>query len=266
MRKSRRATSLWLIMIGLMLSLIFISGAVAPQVQLGILVAYALAVIAGLGFFSPDELRRRLPQTRRERYKAPSRKQTRIKVSSAAEKAQRRAKAQPDYFEQFQLVDVGVIVNEVRDDGMHLRRGNVTLDDQGIQPYVVLHADPSWANETVTVRFEVVDQSGEPKFLHEKEVYLREGQNSVLSDNRLPLIERAAEHNPGMWELRVSADGTMVGMHTFAVGPSMEERRRMIQNDVARRRARLTDEPAPGAADVDDDSPVSLEDLLRGRQ
>jgi hypothetical protein len=268
--KSKRATTVWLIIVGLILSLVFISGAVAPQVQLGILALYVAMVLVGTGFFTSQEFRSRLPKPERERYKPLRQRRSRVRVSGAAEKAQARARNTPLYMEEFQLLDIGMIVNEVKSDGMHLRRGSVTLDDHGIQPYVVIRADSSWADETIRARFEILDQSGSPKFVHEEEVYLREGQNNILSGNRLPLLRRVNEHAPGMWELRVSMGDSVIGLHSFSVGPSMEERRRLIQNDVAQRHVRLRDDAphseAPDIQEDNDESPVSLEDLLRGHQ
>ncbi len=263
--KSQRATSIWLIIIGLLLSLVFISGAVPPQVQLIGLVLYAAMALAALGVFDAEEVRRRLPRrpsldvlrVQRPRWE-------RTQASDAARRAQQRASLLSDYLDDFRLLDVGLIVSEVGPDGMSLRRGEVTLDDQAIQPYVVLHADPSWNDETVSVRFEILDTHGEPHFRYEDKVYLREGQNNVLCSRRLPLGDKAATVSPGLWELRVSVDGGVIGLHSFGVGPSLRERQRMFEEGIIspHRRERLRD----AAADEDDDSPISLEELLRGRE
>jgi hypothetical protein len=264
MQKSRRATNIWLIMIGLIMLLVFISGAFAPQVMVAMLAAYGLLVLFGSGLLTSSELRERLPSIpQREAAQSTARRKA-TQTSSAALKAANRAKSQPGFLDQFELLDIGLIVNTIDEDGLHLRRGRVTLDDQGIQPYVAIKADQSWQDEVVTARFEVLDQKGDLKFVWEEEVYLRAGQNNILSTNRLPLFDNAGDFDPGMWELRVTVAESLVGLHTFGVGPSMEQRRRMVAQDVARRRARLRDDDA--VLDVDDDSPVSLEDLLRGKQ
>ncbi len=262
--KSRRATSIWLILIGLLLSFIFLSGAVAPAVQLGILVVYTLMALAGLGLFNAQEVRRRLPsRPALNSLRADVQRRT-TTVSAAARRAQERAQLLHDYQDAFRLLDLGLIVSEVGREGMRLRRGDVTLDDQAVQPYLVLHADPSWVNETVPVRYEILDTRGQPQFYFEEEVYLREGQNILLASNRLPLGDKITA-NPGLWELRISVDGGVIGLHSFGMGASLRERQRLFEEGsisaYRRRQERLRE-----AGDEEDDSPVSLEDLLRGQQ
>jgi hypothetical protein len=262
--KSRRATIIWLIMIALLLGVVLVSGALAPQAQLLLVAGYAiLALIAG-GFFTSQEVRSRLP-------KMPSRQQTpvrravrKVEASAAARRAQERAKGLTGYRESMQLVDVGLIASEVGADGLRLRRERFTLDDEGLQPYIVVHVDSSWANERVSVRFEILDHAGEVQFVREEEVLLREGNNNLLCNYRLPLDDRS-EGRPGLWELRASVDSSVIGLHTFGVGPSLRERQRLIEEEseaVQRRQRRLRETLVM----EEDDSPVSLEELLRGRQ
>lgn len=260
MQKSRRATTIWLLIIGLMLGIAFFSGAVSSQIAVIGLGLYALMALVGMGAFDPANFQRILAQTQ-QRQARPRRTRTRIQSSSAAQKATQRASNLAEYDALFPLVDIGLIVSEVAADGLHMRRGNITLDDQGVQPYAVIHADAGWTGQTTTAVFEILDQTGEILFRHTEEVYLREGQNNLLSSNRLPLGSKAPENvGPGLWELRVSVAGQVVGLHTFAVGSSMAQRQRMI-HDMEGRRTRLQDsDPAPA-----EDSPISLEDLLRGQ-
>ncbi|GAB4572814.1 MAG: hypothetical protein Kow0077_13340 [Anaerolineae bacterium] len=268
MQKSRRATKIWLILIGVMLGLALFSGAIASQFAVIGVGLYLLMVLAGLGVFDTDRLQRALAETREqaEQSRATRRRtrRPRIRTSSAAQKAQQRARNVSGTEAQFQLVDIGLIASEIRPDGLHMRRGDITLDDQGIQPYAVIHADNTWDGQTVPARFEIIDQSGDVLFRYDEEFYLREGQNNLLSSHRLPLGDKAPQNaEPGLWELRVTLAGEVLGLHTFAVGPSVAERRRLIRT-LESRQARLRDEAA--AARSDDDSPVSLEDLLRGQQ
>lgn len=261
--KSRRATKIWLILIGLLLSFIFLSGAAAPAVQLGILVIYTLIALAGLGVFNAEEVRRRLP-ARPVLDTLRTDVQRRVSTTSAAaRRAQERAELLHNYQDAFRLLDIGLIVSEVGPDGMRLRRGEVSLDDQAVQPYLVLHADPSWTNETVPVRFEILDSRGQPQFYFQERVYLRAGQNIVLSSNRLPLGDKITA-NPGLWELRISVDGGVIGLHSFGMGASIRERQRLFEEGsisaYRRRQERLRE------VDEEDDSPVSLEELLRGHQ
>ncbi len=266
MRKSRRATQVWLILIGLMLAPLFASGAIPSQAVVIGLALYLVMVLIGLGLFDLEELRRRLPRPGQEVRVTTPRRRSQVQASSAARRAQERASKLADYEGQFTLADIGLIVSEMRPDGLHLRRDNLTLDDEGIQPYVVIDADSSWANETIPAQFEILDQSGQLLFRHVEDVYLREGRNNILSTNRLPLGDKAPQGvGPGLWELRVMLAGSVIGLHTFAVGPSLASRQRLL-GDLERRRGRLEDRAAGSAAEPVDDSPVSLEDLLRGQQ
>ncbi len=262
MQKSRRATIIWLVMIGLMLGLAAFSGAISSQVAVIGLGVYLLMALAGLGAFNVRALQSAMQERQQARQARPRRPAARIQTSSAAQKARQRASNLAEYDEVFTLADIGLIVSEITASGLNIRRGDVTLDDQGVQPYAVIHADAGWTDQTVTARYEILDQTGETLFRHDEEVYLREGQNNLLSSHRLPLGAKAPEGaNPGLWELRISVAGHVIGLHTFAVGPSMTQRQRLM-SELDQRRARLrdSDTPAPG-----DDSPISLEDLLRGQ-
>lgn len=271
MQKSRRATNVWLVFMGIIFAAAMLSGQLAPQLSVILLGVYAALVLFATGAVGTAIERAGL--TGRSNGQQDStvtrrtRRRSKVEVSKAAQQAARRAGEMPTYISQFDLVDIGLIVNELGPDGLNLRRGNPTLDDQGVQPYVVLNADPSWHGETVNVRYRIVDQTGATRFVHEEDAYLQAGQNNLLSTHRLPLGRKAPDDAmPGHWELRIEVAGSVVGLHTFAVGPSVEQRRRIVQQDMEQRRGRLRDDvsPPPRSLDADDDSPVSLEDLLKG--
>jgi hypothetical protein len=63
------------------------------------------------------------------------------------------------------------------------------------------------------VRFEVVDMTGEPLFVHEDNHQLVRGRNLVTPSARLPVHD--AHDLDGMWELRVSADNVLLAVHRF---------------------------------------------------
>lgn len=269
--KSRRATAVWLVIIGMILGVVVVSGAVSVQTQAAATALYLLVAMAAMGVFGTAWQRMTEQGTLRrkssERTQVEQRQSGSRRVrSSAASRAQDRARTHPTYLDQFTLIDTGLIASEIGPEGMRLKRDNVTLDDQGVQPYAVIHADDSWSDETVAAVFEILDPSGDVQFRHAQEVYLREGQNNIMSENRLPLGSRMPEGAaPGLWEMRVTIADSVIALHTFSVGPSTEQRRRMIQADLAQRRGRLTDDDAPLPDDQDFDSPVSLEDLLGKR-
>jgi hypothetical protein len=256
-------------MIGLLLSIAAISGAVAPQIQLIGLAVYLLTAFLALGGLSAITTRAQIAQqqrrsTRQATAPTSSRGRKEVTISNAAERAQARASYMPGYLDDFRLVDVGLIASEIGADGLKLRRAEFSLDDQGLQPYVVLHADPAWADQRIPVRFEILDHAGEVRFLREDPVFLREGRNNILCAYRMPLDSKS-EGRAGLWELRIAVADNIVALHTFEVGPSLRERQRMIQEESAsiRRRQRRLADTLP---EEDADSPISLEELLRGQQ
>lgn len=88
---------------------------------------------------------------------------------------------------------------------------------------------------------------------------LREGKNTIAPSYRLPLRGNSRTGGPGTWELRFWLDNVPLGLHSFSMTPSLEERRRWIAGQGSTRCDRLRDSAADG-----DEMPISLEDLLRG--
>ena len=87
MQKSRRATVIWLILIGIMLGLAAFSGAVSSQVAVIGLGVYMLMALIGLGAFNTRALRSALEDRQQVRQARPRRQAVRIQSSSAAQKA-----------------------------------------------------------------------------------------------------------------------------------------------------------------------------------
>lgn len=245
-------------MIGLLLLVAILSEATAPAVEAGLATLYAAIALLAL-------VRPLLTTSTLGRLRAawqPGRRTAR--PTQAARVAEEQASRLPGYRGRFRLLDVGLILSEVEREGLSLRRARVvTLDHQGVQPYVVLHVFPEEAGRTAILRFELVDQSGAVQFVCEDEVYLHEGQNAALASHRLLLRDNEKLSGSGTWELRASVDGWPLAVHTFGVGPSSAERRRYLTDAGERRRAdRLRDE----AEATDDEMPLPLEELLRGRR
>ncbi|MBN1966568.1 MAG: hypothetical protein JW910_18090 [Anaerolineae bacterium] len=267
-RPRRRTTTLWLLIVGLLLIFIVATGAVAAQVQAVLAVLYIFTALVALGVFSPEIVRHYLPQ--RSRRTATTRTaaqpaEQQKGISRSAQRASERASRQPHYQERYNLLDVGLIASEIGRDGMALKRVGLSLDDQAIQPYILLGVDPLWADERVVVRYEIVDPSGAVLFIHEEEKLLRDGRNTLIASHRLPLDDKTATVPPGVWELRVSVDNGLVALHNFNVAPSLKERQRLFKDQAAQssgaRRERLRDE----RIDPDEGQVISLEELLRGQ-
>jgi hypothetical protein len=91
---------------------------------------------------------------------------------------------------------------------------------------------------------------------------------NILADHQLPLAENAALQS-GDWDLRVYVDGKLLGAHLFTLAPSLNNRfERLEQRDQQRASSgssAASTYSTPSAQDKQDETPLSLEDLLRSR-
>src|SRR5262249_41944545 len=151
----------------------------------------------------------------------------------AARQATQRARSRPTYGNDAALTDVGMIVNERRRDGQwnrHLAQV-ISLDDDAIQPYAAVHADAQRSNRLSIVEFDIFDQAGRQRFSRHCEQWIREGNNLVVCDRQLPLQQLSNENvRSGVWDLRITVDGSLVGIHSFTMMPSTEDRRRQFND------------------------------------
>jgi hypothetical protein len=185
---------------------------------------------------------------------------TRMRMSAEAREASDRARRRLSghLTTDLMLLDVGLISSQSTAEGMVMRKSrSISGDDDGVRPFVSLHVPPSEADRQAVVRFEIIDQNGDQRYVHEMKTYLRDGEMNILADHHLPLLNnREINRNGGDWDLRVSVDGTWIGMLSFNVTPSIFERERDLAQ--SSRRARLADQPAA-------ESVKSFEELLRGQ-
>ena len=240
----------WLIVIAAMLGLALLPGAAGGGLGVVLLGLGGLALGSSLslkvGALQPGRLREMLPAMRAGGREAD--------VSEAARDAVERARRQsgggltPD----LTLLDIGLICVRLGPEGMTMRVGrSFSGDDDGLRPYVSLLVPEHEAERGARLRFEIRDQRGATCFAHEQELWLREGQRDVLSDNQLPLAGNPdLPRSGGEWELRVSVDGTAVGMLTFEMTPSLRQRSEELEQRRATARG-----PRP--------EPPSLDDLMR---
>lgn len=174
--------------------------------------------------------------------------------SNSARNARLQASHRHDYDTYYGLQDIGLIIDEPRYDGLHLRRvKDVSFDDEAVRPYIVLNLPPQEQNNPSLLRFEISDAAGQSQFIYEMDYYLRSGENAILPDYRLPLRGNQRLSRLGKWDLQVWVNGGLVGIHTFYANPSLEERRRQFGIDgEAQVRMELEADPMP----------LSLEELL----
>ncbi|MBZ0275622.1 MAG: DUF3040 domain-containing protein [Anaerolineae bacterium] len=252
MRLRRRNTA-WLGIIGALIGVVLLSGAASPQVAVTLVGLFLVALAASVIEIQPNRLLNTMPQN------ALSRMRMSPQAREAAERARRRTSYAPA---GLTLLDVGLISLHSSSEGMMMRRTrNISLDDDGVRPYITLHVQPQEADRTAVVRFEILDQNGQAQYIHEMKTYLRDGELNILADHHLPLTGNDRLPGAGDWDLRVSIDGVLTGALIFTTTPSLREREKMLRRSAARE----TDSSYQ-LVDEADESPVSLEDLLRSQQ
>jgi hypothetical protein len=260
MRLKRRNFA-WLTALGAAVAVAILAGT-TPIVSAALLGIYGLAAVATLIDFKPERL---LDRSRSSL--------TTMRMSSEAREAVERARRRGAYNDDGPtLLDIGLITAQSNREGMVMRRTrSVSLDDDGVRPFITLHVQSQQADQTARIRFEIIDGGGATQYVHEMRAYLRDGEMNILADHQLPLAENAALQS-GDWDLRVLLDGKLIGAHMFTLAPSLNDRFRRVgtganaapqqSSTPATRhegdRLALNDTPSS-------DEPLSLEELLRSR-
>lgn len=244
----RRQNTLWLAALGALVAVAAIGG--APAGALALLAGlFGVAIAASLIELQPRRLREAIPSSPLTRMRMSP------QAREASERARRRSSFLPD---GVTLLDVGLIALVTSGDGsMTMRRGrHVSLDDNGVRPYITMYVDPAQADRNALIRFEIIDHNGQVQYVHEMKTFLRDGEMNILADTQLPLYGNARLPGAGEWDLKVSVDGMTLGFLSFSTSPSVEERNRQLAREADGTAYRLQD-------DMDDSAPVSLEDLMR---
>lgn len=246
----RRRNTAWLAVIGVLTGIVVLSGTATPVVTATLITLFLVAVAASLLEVRPDRLLNNVSQS----------PLTMMRMSAQAREAVERARRRTNYIPSgLTLLDVGLITLQSSSEGMVMRRSrSVSLDDDGVRPYITLHVAPAEADRNAVVRFEILDHNGDPQYVHEMKTRLRDGEMNLLADHHLPLTGNSRITGTGDWDLRVSVDGSLIGLLSFTTTPSISSRRRFIK-DAGSAAIRLEDTEQ-------DDAPVSLEDLLRRSQ
>ena len=256
MRLQRRNFA-WLTVLGALIGIAVLSGA-PGLVSTALLGIFALAAAATVIDFQPDKLLNRSRASL-----------TTMRMSTEAREAVERAHRRGSYYDDgLTLLDVGLITAQSNREGMVMRRTrSVSLDDDGVRPFITLHVQPTNAEHTARVRFEIIDANGATQYVHEMRAFLRDGEMNILADHQLPLAENPALQS-GDWDLRVYVDGKLLGAHMFTLAPSLNNRFRHVDPRDANASANAaTANPVaqPDTSAQPDEAPLSLEDLLRSR-
>ena len=247
-RQSNRGTYVWLFIVGVALLLAMLAGDMPLAAAAALLAGYLLLAVAITRNFAVGNVVQQF--TERTNNKAES--------SETAREASARARTSPDYEEIVQLLDIGLIADEQRPDGMSLRRGRfISMDDDGIRPFAIVQVPPLLAEQICRVRFEIRDEKGEMQYVYEDEKWLQAGENALLPDYRLPIRGNKNELQPGAWNVSAIIEGGLIGVHNFSLTPSLAARRRNISSDGEIR------ERVWRSQEEDESLPLSLEELLR---
>lgn len=247
-RHSNRGTIVWLLIVGVALALSIIAGEIPLAASAALLAGYLLLALA---------VTRSLPIG--DAIQALNTRTTPdVAVTEVAREASARARTYPDYAAVVQLADIGLIVDEQRPDGMSLRRGRfISMDDDGVRPFAIIHLPDLMAEQICRVRFEIRDETGEMQYVYEDEKWLRAGENILLPDYRFPIRGNRKELAPGSWQVNAIVEGGLIGVHNFSLSPSLSARREQLSSDgeIRERVWRTVEE--------DESLPLSLEELLR---
>ena len=242
----RRKNITWLSFLGVLVAIAVLAN-IATGIQVGALLAlYAVALAASLLEVQPARI---LGDVQRSSI-------GRLRMSPAAQEAVDRASRRGSAgVNGITVLDMGLIVSHTTSEGMVMRRTrSFSKDDDGVRPYLTLQVQPQSADITSILRFEMVDHNGRQQYVHEMKTYLRDGEMNILADHQLPLGRNDRLEGAGDGDLRIYMDGVLLGALNYTLAPSVRERNRLISRMQA-----LEDEI------IDDETPMSLEDLLRSR-
>ena len=261
MIRLKRRNTAWLIAMGLLIGFALLAAPVSAAVQISLLGAFAVAVIASMIELGPE--RETLLEVL---HRAPVRRRITPQAREAAERAASRA----GFFNRGGLVllDIGLIAMQTGVDGLAMRRTrNISKDDDGVRPFITLFVDHEEADRQAVIRYEIYNQLGEEQYVHEMKTYLREGELKLLADHHLPLAGNTSIDGNGDWDLRVYVDNNLIGMHNLMLSPSVNERRRRLSGEeefsdsLDQRRRNLRD--AVIVDEIEEPETTQLRDLLQ---
>ncbi len=248
----KRRNLVWLGILGTLTGIAVLGQGIAAPTSLLLLGAMGVAGVVSLFDVEPQQLLK----TMQEKTARGG------KTSADAREAAERAQARGSYLVSgLHLLDIGLIALRDSYEGMVMQRTrNLSLDDEGARPYITLQVPAIEADRHADIRFEILDAHGKVVYMHEQQMYMRDGRMDVLADNMMPLSSSELNIAHGEGDLRVYVDGELIAILGATIAPSTRDRwagrRPSRDRDAA---DRLQDTPKQD----DDDAPVSLEDLLK---
>jgi len=221
----------------------------------------------------------------------------------AAREAVTRARRLSGTISPEAVTDIGLIANTRAPNGQFRPAGiaqSVALDDEAVQPFIKISVPSDRSHRSALVRFEILDRAGKTQFVRETEQFVRDGDNLIACDRQLLLAGNQQIGRAGAWELQVSVNGVLAACYTFTVTAGQSGNRLADDGEIgnARPASNQFNQPghyggssgssastSPGGnlsgnstygsavspvntanASADDDSPQSLDDLLRGQR
>lgn len=246
---SQRGTLVWLFIIGMALGLTMAAGEIPAEAGAALIAAYLALVVFVTSRGQIASVLDSLPAIGSHQ----------AQPSEIAREAIARARRHPNYDALVQLIDVGLVVDEQRPDGLSLRRGRfISLDDDGIRPFAIFHVPDVLSERVGKIRFELRDESGEVQYVYETEQWLKEGENTILPNYRFPVRSNKNGLDAGSWTAHVMLDEGVLGIHNFSLSPSLTDRRRQLAATDGELRERVW-----RSEEEDASLPISLEELLR---
>ncbi len=262
MIRLKRRNTAWLIAMGLLIGFALLAAPVSAAVQISLLGAFAVAVIASMIELGPE---------RETLLDILNRAPVRRSITPQAREAAERAASRAGYYKRSGLIllDIGLFAMQTGVEGLAMRRTrNISKDDDGVRPFITLYVNNEEAERQALIRYEIYNHLGEEQFVHEMKTYLREGKLELLADHQLPLAGNDSIDGSGDWDLRVYVDNNLIGMHDLMLAPSVKERHRRLslgaeaeyQAPRANRRRNLQD--AVIVEEAQEPETVQLKDLL----
>ncbi len=247
----KRRNAIWLAILGTLTSIGILSQGLDSGTAIVLLGALGIAGAVALFDLQPKQI----IKTVQERTALGG------KTTPDAREAAERAKARGAYLMgDMALLDIGLITLTESYDGMVMNRTrNLSLDDNSVRPYITLQVPALEADRRANIRFEIEDGHGDKIYVHEQEMYLRDGKMDILANTQMPLFDSDMGIDPGDGDLRVYIDGDLAGVLGFTIAPSTRDRW------AGRRQSRREESTAQRLTDREpqDEDTVSLEELLR---
>ncbi|HVO43728.1 MAG TPA: hypothetical protein VMT34_13945 [Aggregatilineales bacterium] len=255
----RRSTYIWLGLLGAAVGLITVAALASGQAAS---VAGALVVVAAYVGLAAVTVANRTVRRLSQNIKMPPIRMG-VHTTAVARRAMGRAYKSSVFNPDNILTDVGLIFNRRGRDSSWDRHlvaedQSIVITDAGLQPFAKINVLPASADKIGVIAFQIYDQAGRLRFSRQTEQMIRPGENTILCDRQLPLLRGEPVTRSGTWDLRIVLNGEMIGIHSFSVKPSAEQRRNYFSSDAE---AAIDNLKLPEA-----DGPTTLDDLLKEQQ